>query len=381
MNDVAVIGVGLHPFGRFDGKSAMEMGADAIHAALADAGVRWQDVQFGVGGSYEVSNPDAVTRLVGLTGIPFTNVFNACATAATATQVCADTIRLGKYDIGIAIGIDKHPRGAFTDDPAKLALPAWYAENGQFVTTKFFGMKANRYIHDHGISQATLAKVAAKNFRNGSLNPNAFRRKPIAEEDILASPVLNYPLTQYMFCAPDEGAAAIIMCRGDIAHRYTSKPVFLQATEIRTRRYGAYEVHATFAPVEEDVSPTVYASKAAFEAAGVGPEDVDVIQLQDTDAGAEVIHMAEAGFCADGEQEQLLADGATEIDGPMPVNTDGGLIANGEPIGASGLRQVHELVRQLRGEAGDRQVGGSPRVGFAQVYGAPGTASATILTL
>jgi acetyl-CoA acetyltransferase len=381
MNEVAIIGVGLHPFGRFDGKSAMEMGADAIHAALGDAGIQWSDVQFGVGGSYEVSNPDAVTRLVGLTGIPFTNVFNACATAATATQVCADTIRLGKYDIGIAIGLDKHPRGAFTDDPAKLALPGWYAENGQFVTTKFFGMKANKYIHDHGISQATLAKVAAKNYRNGSRNPNAFRRKPMAEEDILASPVLNYPLTQYMFCAPDEGAAAIVMCRGDIAHRFTSKPVYLQAAEIRTRRFGAYEVHATSAPIEEDVSPTVYASRAAFETAGIGPEDVDVIQLQDTDAGAEVIHMAEAGFCADGDQEQLLADGATEIDGPMPVNTDGGLIANGEPIGASGLRQVHELVRQLRGEAGDRQVGGTPRVGFAQVYGAPGTASATILTL
>jgi acetyl-CoA C-acetyltransferase len=381
MNDVAIIGVGLHPFGRFDGKSAMEMGADAIHAALADAGIQWNDVQFGVGGSYEVSNPDAVTRLVGLTGIPFTNVFNACATAATATQVCADTIRLGKYDVGIAIGMDKHPRGAFTDDPAKLALPAWYAENGQFVTTKFFGMKANRYIQEHGISQATLAKVAAKNFRNGSLNPNAFRRKPISEEDILASPVLNYPLTQYMFCAPDEGAAAIVMCRGDIAHRFTSKPVYLQAAEIRTRRYGAYEVHATYAPIEEDVSPTVYASRAAFETAGISPEDVDVIQLQDTDAGAEVIHIAEAGFCAHGEQEKLLADGATEITGPLPVNTDGGLIANGEPIGASGLRQVHELVRQLRGEAGDRQVGGTPRVGFAQVYGAPGTASATILTL
>jgi acetyl-CoA acetyltransferase len=380
MNEVAIIGVGLHPFGRFE-RSAMEMGATAIHAALADAGIEWKDVQFGVGGSYEVSNPDAVTRLVGLTGIPFTNVFNACATAATATQVCADTIRLGKYDIGIAIGLDKHPRGAFTDDPAKLALPAWYAENGQFVTTKFFGMKANRYIHEHGISQATLAKVAAKNFRNGSLNPNAFRRKPLSEEDILASPVLNYPLTQYMFCAPDEGAAAVVMCRGDIAHRFTSKPVYLQAAEIRTRRYGAYEVHATCAPIDEDASPTVYASGAAFEAAGLGPEDVDVIQLQDTDAGAEIIHLAEAGFCLDGEQEMLLADGATEIGGPLPVNTDGGLIANGEPIGASGLRQVHELVRQLRGEAGDRQVPGTPRVGFAQVYGAPGTASATILTL
>lgn len=379
-NSVAIIGVGLHPFGRFD-KTAMEMGAEAIHSALKDAKVDWKDIQFGFGGSYEVSNPDAVTRLVGLTGITFTNVFNACATAASAIQQTADTIRLGKYDIGIAIGLDKHPRGAFTDDPAKLALPQWYAENGQFVTTKFFGMKANHYLHKHGISQETLARVANKNFRNGALNPNAFRRKAIPVDEILNSTVLNYPLTQYMFCAPDEGAAAVIMCRGDIAHRYTDKPVYVKATEIRTRTFGAYEVHATSAPLDEDASPTVYAARAAYEAAGVGPEDVDVAQLQDTDAGAEVIHMAETGLCADGEQEKLLADGATEIHGSMPINTDGGLIANGEPIGASGLRQVHELVRQLRGEAGDRQVPGEPKVGLAQVYGAPGTASATILTV
>lgn len=378
--DVAIVGVGLHPFGRFD-KTAMQMGAEAIQSALTDAGMDWKDIQFGFGGSYEVSNPDAVTRLVGLTGITFTNVFNACATAASAIQQTADTIRLGKYDIGIAIGMDKHPRGAFTDDPAKLALPQWYAQNGQFVTTKFFGMKANKYLYDHNISQATLAKVAAKNFRNGTLNPNAFRRKPIPEEEILNSAVLNYPLTQYMFCAPDEGAAAVIMCRADIAHRFTDKPVYVRACEIRTRRYGAYEVHATSAPLDADAAPTVYAARAAYEAAGIGPEDVDVAQLQDTDAGAEVIHMAETGLCADGEQEKLVADGATEIHGSIPVNTDGGLIANGEPIGASGLRQVHELVCQLRGEAGERQVPGDPRVGLAQVYGAPGTASATILSL
>jgi acetyl-CoA acetyltransferase len=380
MNDVAIIGVGLHPFGRFGAKSAMEMGADAIVAALDDSGIGWQDVQFAFGGSLEVTNPDAVTRLVGLTGIPFTDVFNACATSASAIQLTADTIKLGKYDIGVAVGMDKHPRGAFTAEPAILGLPDWYRETGQFLTTKFFGMKANRYMHDHGISAATLAKVAAKNYRNGSLNPNAFRRSPLSEEEILNSPVLNYPLTQYMFCAPDEGAAAVVMCRADIAHRYTSTPVYVRACEIRTRRYGAYEVQATFAPVEEDVSPTVYAARAAFEAAAIAPENVDVIQLQDTDAGNEVIHMAETGFCADGDQEKLLADGATEINGPMPINTDGGLIANGEPIGASGLRQMHELVRQLRGEAGDRQVPGTPRVGFAQVYGAPGTAAATILS-
>ena len=169
--------------------------------------------------------------------------------------------------------------------------------------------------------------------------------------------------------------------QGRHAHRYTDTPIYLRATTVRTRRLGAFEVHSPWLPIEETPGPTVDASRAAYEQAGIGPEDVDVIQLQDTDAGAEVIHMAENGFCADGEQEKLIADGATEIDGPMPVNTDGGLIANGEPIGASGLRQVHELVRQLRGHAGDRQVPGNPKVGYTQLYGAPGTAGVSILSV
>ncbi|UGT62553.1 thiolase family protein [Nocardia asteroides] len=379
-NDVAIIGVGLHPFGRFEGKTAMQMGAEAIRAALADAGLVWRDIQFAVGGSWEVANPDAIVSLMGLTGIPFTNVFNACATAAAATEAVADGIRLGKYDIGIAIGMDKHPRGAFTVDPTLVGMPKWYGENGQYLTTQFFGMKANRYLHDHGISQRTLARVAAKNYRNGALNPNAFRRKPVAEDDILAAPMLNYPLTHYMFCAPDEGAAAVIMCRADIAHRYTAKPVYVRAVEIRTRSYGAYEVNTTYAPVREEAAPSVHAARAAFESAGISPADIDIAQLQDTDAGAEVIHMAEAGLCADGDQEKLIAEGATEITGSLPVNTDGGLIANGEPIGASGLRQLHELVLQLRGTAGERQVAGAPKAGFALLYGAPGTAGATIVT-
>jgi acetyl-CoA C-acetyltransferase len=183
-----------------------------------------------------------------------------------------------------------------------------------------------------------------------------------------------------MFCAPDEGAAAVVMCKASIAHRYTSTPVYLRATALRTRRYGDYEVHSSWAAVESDVAPTVYASRAAYEMAGVEPGDVDVAQLQDTDAGAEIIHMAECGLCADGDQEKMLAEGATEIGGRIPINTDGGLIANGEPIGASGLRQIHELVRQLRGQAEERQISGRPRVGYAQLYGAPGTASVSIVT-
>jgi acetyl-CoA acetyltransferase len=378
--DIAIIGVGLHPFGRFGDKSAFEMGADAIELALDDAGVEWKDVNCAFGGSWEVAQTDPLTGLLGLSGIEFVNVFNACATGVSAIQSAANAIRAGVGDVAVAVGLDKHPRGSFKVDPTLVNMPMWYADNGQYVTTKFFGMKINRYMHDHGITSATLAKVAAKNYRNGSLNPKAFRRNPISEQDILDSPVLNHPLTSYMFCAPDEGAAALVMCRADIAHRYTDTPVFLQATAIRTRNYGAYEVNTSWAAVDEDVAPTVYASRAAYEQAGIGPDDVSVIQLQDTDAGAEVIHMAENGFCADGEQEKLVADGATEITGPMPVNTDGGLIANGEPIGASGLRQVHELVVQLRGQAGDRQVPGDPRVGYSQVYGAPGTAAVTILS-
>src|SRR5262245_10041642 len=138
MNDVAIIGVGLHPFGRFGTKSAIEMGSDAIFAALEDAGVGWQDVQFAFGGSLDVTNPDAVTGLLALTAIPFPDVLNAGATAATAIQLTADNIRLGKYDIGVAVGMDKHPRGAFTAAAAILGLPDWYRETGQFLTTKFF---------------------------------------------------------------------------------------------------------------------------------------------------------------------------------------------------------------------------------------------------
>ena len=380
MDDVAIVGVGLHPFGRFPGMSGIDMGAVAIRRALADAGVEWRDIQFGFAGSYEVDNPDAVVALLGLTGIQFTNVYNGCATAASVLTLAANTIRLGEHDLGIAIGMDKHLPGAFSADPRDYACPSWFGEVGQFITTKFFGMKINKYMQDYGISHETLARVAAKNYRNGALNPNAFRRKPMSEEQILTSRYLNYPLTQYMFCSPDEGAAAVVLCRADQAHRYTDKPIYLRASTVRTRRLGAFEVHSPWLPIEQDDSPTVYASKAAYEMAGIGPEDVDVVQLQDTDAGAEVIHLAENGFCADGEQEELVAAGTFEIDGRLPVNTDGGLIANGEPIGASGLRQVHEVVLQLRGEAGERQVPGNPKVGYTQLYGAPGTAGVSILS-
>jgi acetyl-CoA acetyltransferase len=380
MDDVAIIGVGRSAFGRFPGVSAIELGAKATRLALADAGIVWKDVQFAFGGSYEVDNPDAVVNFLGLTGLPFTDVYNGCATAASALTQAANTIRLGEYELGMAIGMDKHLPGAFAADPVQYGVPSWYGETGLFLTPKFFAMKIQRYMHDFDITPRTLARVAAKNYRNGGLNPDAFRRQPLSEDEILDSPMVNDPLTQYMFCSPDEGAAAVVLCHADVARRYTSTPIYLRASVVRTRRLGAFEVHSPWLPLERTEAPTVDASRAAYAMAGLGPEDVDVVQLQDTDAGAEVIHMAENGFCKDGEQEALLAEGATEIGGALPVNTDGGLIANGEPIGASGLRQLHELVVQLRGVAGERQVPGKPKVGYSQLYGAPGTAGVAIVS-
>jgi acetyl-CoA acetyltransferase len=234
-------------------------------------------------------------------------------------------------------------------------------------------------MHAHGISPSTLAKVAAKAYRNGALNPNAWRRAPLSEDDIAASPMLSHPLTHYMFCSPGEGAVALVLCRADRASRYTDRPIHLRSVAFRSRRYGSFEVFSPSIATERADSPTVDAARAAFEQAGIGPDEIDVAQIQDTEAGAEIMHRAETGLCKDGEQEGLIWAGRTEIGGSLPINTDGGCIANGEPIGASGLRQIYECVLQLRGDAGDRQVPGNPATAFTHVYGAPGISACTVL--
>jgi acetyl-CoA C-acetyltransferase len=378
--EIAIIGVGIHPFGRYDDRSALEMGAVAIHRALRDAGVDWKQVQSLYAGSLEVANPEAVTGLVGMTGLPARAVLSGCATGNSLLTLAARDVQNGEADIAVGVGLDKHPRGAFGADPAVSGLPQWYGDQGMFLTTHYFGTKIMRYMHDHGITEPTLAKVAAKNFANGSRTPHAWRRKAMSAEAILASPLVNAPLRQYMYCNPNEGAAAVVVCRADKAKQYIDTPIYLRSTALRSRREGAYELLRTSIELPLVPGTTTEAAAAAYELAGVGPDDIDVAQLQDTDSGSELIHMAETMLCKDGEQEALLHDGATEIGGRIPINTDGGLLANGEPVGASGLRQVFELVHQVRGTAGDRQVPNNPKVALAQLYGAPGTAAVAILS-
>lgn len=379
-DDVAIIGVGLHPFGRTPGVSGRQMGLHAAQVALRDAGLEWSAMQFGYGGSYAAGDADSLVSDLGLTGVPFVNVRNGCGTGGSALISARNAITSGQYDIGLVVGFDKHPKGAFSEDPANLGLGQWYGENGMMVTTQFFAMKIQRYMAQHGISEETLARVASKSYRNASMNPYAWRRIPMSPKEILDAPMVNYPLTQYMFCSPGEGAVALVVASAEKARSLGVKPVFMRGAEFRSRRFGSFEVYSPWLSPERAEGPTTEAARAAFESAGIGPDEVQVAQVQDTESGAEIMHLAETGLCKDGEQEQLYAEGATEIGGRLPVNTDGGVIGNGEPIGATGLRQVHEIVLQLRGTAGERQVPSAPTVGFTHVYGAPGISACTVLT-
>ncbi|MCK9988742.1 MAG: hypothetical protein AzoDbin1_05214 [Azoarcus sp.] len=377
--DVAIIGIGLHPFGRHDTLTGRAQGAIALRAALKDAGIGWESVGIAYGGSHDAGNADALCNDLGLTGLPFINVANGCATGGSALASAVAAIRSGSAEFAVAVGFDKHPRGAFNPHPRDWGLPDWYGETGLMLTTQFFALKTRRYMHEHGITEDSLVRVAQRAFRNGALNPQAWRRREMSYAEIAESMPVNLPLRQYMFCNPAEGGAALVLCPAEVAKRYHPKPIIVKAAVVRTRHHGSFEVFSPALAAQQAPAPTVTASRAAFEQAGVGPRDIDVLQLQDTDSGSEIIHMAENGFCEHGEQERLLRDGETEIGGRLPINTDGGCLANGEPIGASGLRQVIEICTQLRQEAGARQVPGIPRLGYTHVYGAPGVSGVTIL--
>jgi acetyl-CoA acetyltransferase len=380
MTGVSIVGAGIHQFGRHAGLSGRQQAAIAAREALRDAGINWANVQCAFGGSYAAGNADAIVAELGLTGIEFVNVLNGCATGGSSLNMAARAIQAGACDVAMAIGFDKHPPGAFNSDPAEYGLGDWYGAAGLMLTTQFFALKIQRYIHDHDLDPGVLSAVAAKAYRNGALNPNAWRREALSVDEIAGSAMVSDPLTKYMFCSPGEGAVALVLCRSRDAKRFASPAIHLRSCVMRSRQYGTFEVFSPSLSVSRRPGPTEVAAAAAFEQAGVGPDEIDIAQVQDTESGAEVIHMAETGLCEHGEQAELVMSGATELIGSMPINTDGGCLANGEPIGASGLRQVYENVLQLRGRAGARQVPRDPRTAFTHVYGAPGISACTVVS-
>lgn len=376
---IFIIGAGIHPFGRTPDRTGLQQGAFAARVALADAGVEWSDIPCAYGGSDAAGNADTMVNELGLTGLQFINVANGCATGGSALFGAYSAIKSGEFDLAMAVGFDKHPRGAFNPLPRDWNLPDWYGEIGLMSTTQFFAMKIQRYMANFDISAKALALVAEKAFANGALTDHAWRRDPVPADAILASQMISDPLTKFMFCSPGEGGVALILASEAKTRELGADAIELKAAVVRSRPSGSFEVFSPAIDIERGGSPTINASRAAFTMAGIGPKDIDIAQLQDTESGAEIMHMAENGFCADGDQEQWIAEGRTRLDGALPVNTDGGCLACGEPIGASGLRQVYENVQQLRGRAGRRQVRRDVRTAYSHVYGAPGVSGVTIL--
>ena len=378
MTEVHIVGAGIHPFGRHPEKTGLDQGGFAVREALADAGLTWEDVQFAFGGSSAAGSADAALPRLGLTGVQFINISNGCATGGSSLLSGYWAIKSGEFDIGVVLGFDKHPRGAFNADPEASGLQRWYGETGMMLTTQFFAMKIRRYMDLYGISNESLGRVAEKAFENGARTPHAWRREPVGLNTILGSQMLSDPLTKYMFCSPAEGGAALVLMSDKKMRELGLSGPRVRGAAVRTRVNGSFEVFSPSLDVERGPSPTQIASAAAFEMAGVGPSDIHVAQIQDTESGAEIMHMAENGFCADGEQERMLAEGATKLGGALPMNTDGGCLACGEPVGASGLRQVYENVQQLRKRADGRQVENAS-LAYSQVYGAPGLSAVAIL--
>ena len=378
VNDVYLVGCSRTAFGRFDGED-QDLAEHAVRGALADCGLSWGDVEFAAGGTNGETKPDNLVARMGLTGIPFVTVKNGCATGAVALGTARNGLIAEQREIACVVGYDNHARGAFSASPARYGIGDWYGATGMMVTTSYFALKIQRYLHEHDIDPRILGHVSAKAFDYAASHPLAWRRTAVTVDEVLDSDMVNDPLTRLMFCSPDAGGVALILARGPRAFDLCDQPIRLAAVELRGRRPGSFEVFSPWLSPGVRTSPSIDAAAAAFQAAGVLPQDVQVAQVQDTESGAEIMHLAETGLCAPGDQGAGYHIGDYLAGGRLPVNTDGGCIANGEPVGASGLRQVHEVMTQLQGRALGQQVPGDPRIGFTHVYGAPGISACTVL--
>jgi acetyl-CoA acetyltransferase len=372
---VGITGVGIHPFGRFEGTTVTEMGVHAVRAALAEAGHPKFQAAF-CGTAYSgVAAGHKVLGALALTGMPIVDVEAGCASGGAALQLAAGAIRAGQYDCVLVFGIEKMPKGIIRSS----FFEPWREEAGLAATPAYFALRAQRLLRESGLDKHHLAQVVVKNRHHGVHNPNAMFRKDVTADDVLASRLVCEPLHLWMLCSPNEGAAAIVLQRADDT---TRDAVTLAAARLRSHLPGSVLGEAT--PLsgidDSDITPpSTLAADDAYSEAGVGPDDLDVVECQDTDAARELLAYQELRLCAPGAQAKLLADGDVMLGGRLPVNPSGGLLSKGEPLGASALGQVVELVHQLRGAAGERQVEGA-KVGLAHTVGRGANACAVIVT-
>ncbi|KOV64615.1 lipid-transfer protein [Streptomyces sp. AS58] len=382
----------MHPWGKW-GRSFVEYGVAAARSALADAGVDWRQVGSIVGadtvrGGYPGYVAGATfAKALGWQGARVTSVYAACASGAQAVQSARAQILAGLADVVLVVGADAAPKGFFRpagggrpDDPDWLRFRVLGATN-----PTYFGLYARRRMAVHGDTLEDFAQVKVKNAAMGALNPNARYRKQVSAREVAAAPVVADPLRLLDICATSDGGAALVLSSMEFARRHgVDRPVRIRAVSTVTPRYpntvlDLPDIATDAAPAGASATETfrVSIARAAYEEAGIGPEDLSVAEVYDLSTALELQWYEDLALCGTGEGAKLLRDGATALGGHIPVNVSGGLASFGEAVPAQAIAQVCEITWQLRGEAGDRQVSGAS-VGITANQGLFGHGSAVI---
>jgi acetyl-CoA acetyltransferase len=392
-NDVAILGVGMHPWGKW-GRNFVEYGVHAIQAALADAKLDWKQVEFVAGGD-TVRNgyPGYVSgatfaKAMGWTGIPVSSNYAACATGSQALESARTRILAGMCDVAVVVGADTTPKGFLAPSKGERVLdPDWLRFRLLGATNPtYFGLYARRRMDLYGATEQDFAHIKVKNSRHGATNPYARYKKVFTEEEVLASPMVADPLRLFEICATSDGGAAVVLSSLDFAKKHgASKAPRVAAVSTITPNFPDTYIDmpnfttdsAAGLPVP-DAGFKKSISLAAYEEAGIGPEDLSLAEVYDLSSALELDWYEDIGLCKPGEAERLLRDGDTTLGGRIPVNASGGLGCFGEAVPAQALAQVCELTWQIRGEAGERQVQGA-KVGITANQGLFGHGSSVIV--
>lgn len=378
MRDTVVTGVGITKFGHFANTPAYVLTTEAVRKALADADLNWQDIQAAYCGCEDGGNACGHRALgeLGQTGIPIVNIENACSSGASAFRLAYDAVTYGQYDTVLAIGFEKMPRGAIPS----TAFYDWQLRMGFNFQPANYALETREYMHEVGITVDDISRVTVKNRRHGVLNPFARYQKAVTLEEVNESRMVASPFRLLHCSATSDGAVAIIITTKE----KTKNPKRAVTVKASTLVCGAYGTSlpgcgvmgsVKFPPKENYVQVS---ARQAYEAAGLGPEDIDLLQAYDSMAAAEIWDVEDLGFCKKGEGARLIKEGYFSLGGKKPSNTDGGIMARGHAIGATGAAQIYEIVTQLRHEAGARQVANA-RVGLTHAMGAGPNSAVTIL--
>ncbi|RLE16281.1 MAG: thiolase family protein [Actinobacteria bacterium] len=362
MTDVHVVGVGMTRFGKHPDKDATDLGAAALLEAVADAGIDPRIIESAyVGHVFQgMVTGQRILAQVGLAGLPLSNVENACSSGATAIREASLAIRAGENDVVVAVGTEHLTSkfsGALTPDPSDPEAAVGATMPGVYA------MRATRYMEDHGMTREQLALIPVKNKANAARNPLAHFRKEITVADVLESRPIADPLNLHDCSPVTDGAAAVIVMSDRAAKKYANgRGVRLAASALRSGSVDVTPTSMTFEPL------TWATAQDAYERAGIGPDEVDFAEVHDCFSIAEVLRVEGLGLFEQGSYPWAVERGEADINGRLPINPSGGLIGKGHPLGGTGVAQVVELVRQLRGEAGDRQIEGA-KVGLAHCRG------------